>query len=497
MFSKHSILKGGATLGFGQAVSQVCSLTRSIIVARLISPNDFGIAATFAMTFYLVELMSNLGMENLLIQAEDGNEPRFQGTVHLLLVLRGSINAACIFLLAGPISSLFGAPEARWAFRCLALTPFIRGLNHLDTVRFQREMRFKPAVAVDAASSIVVTLLALPICLWRRDYSAMLWILVLQAAASRIGSNVAADRPYRWAWDAAIARRVLTFGWPLLVNSLLIYIILQGDRFVIGAAKRLFAHSTYTLADLGVYSIAFAMTMAPASVVTNISNSIFLPMLSRLQNIMPEFERRYAYCTQSIALVVALIAIPFIAAGGWLVIVIYGAKYALAGSFIGWLATMWALRTLRVSPTVAAMALGDTRNAMISNIARTVALAGVLLTAATGGGLIWIAVSGCVGELLALSVCVTRLRWVHGIPVKTFLRPLAVCGAGMAVAGTVAVTIIPRLGWFLSFSVAAGLMLLHLLAVLFAFPALRRELCRMIPLARGETRRGLVKLLSQ
>jgi O-antigen/teichoic acid export membrane protein len=479
MSSKHSILRGGATLGFGQAVSQVCSFTRSIIVARLISPNDFGIAATFAMTFYLVELMSNLGMENLLIQAEDGNEPRFQGTVHLLLVLRGSINAACIFLLAGPMSSLFGAPEARWAFRCLALTPFIRGLNHLDTVRFQREMRFKPAVAVDAASSIVVTLLALPICLWRRDYSAMLWILVLQAAASRIGSNVAADRPYRWAWDAAIARRVLTFGWPLLINGLLMYIILQGDRFVIGAAKRLFAHSTYTLTDLGIYSVAFALTMAPASMVGGISTSLFLPMLSKVQSSLREFEKRYAYCTQAISMVAALIAIPFMVAGGWFVILIYGVKYALAASFIGWLAAMWALRMVRAAPTVAAMALGDTRNAMISNIARTVALAGVLLAAATGGGLVWIAVSGFVGELLALGVCVGRLQREHGVSARPFLRPVAISAIGMVLAAIMAVSVTPHLGWFLSFCVAAGLMLLQFLIMLLAFPSLRKQLGQM------------------
>jgi O-antigen/teichoic acid export membrane protein len=485
MSTHRLVFKSGLTVGTGQVVTQLCSFVRNVIVARLISPQNYGIAAFFAMTFSLVELMSSLGMENFLIQAKDGNEPRFQGTAHLLLALRGLINASCIFLLAGPISSLFGVPQACWAFRCLALAPFIRGWNHLDTFRFQREMRFRPAVTVDIASNIAVTLLALPLCWWRRDYSAMLWILILQAATSRIAANLVAERPYRWAWDSRVARRILTFGWPLLINGFLMLIIFEGDRFVIGAAKRLFARSPYTLADLGIYSVAFALTMAPATMVGNISSSLFLPVLSKVQSSLPEFEKRYAYCAQAISLVAALIAIPFIVAGGWFVILIYGAKYVLAASFIGWLAAMWALRTVRGAPTVAAMARGDTRNSMVSNIARTLALPGVLLAAATGGGIVWIAISGFVGELLALAVCVGRLQREHSVSAKLFLKPFAVSAGGMVLAGIVAATATRHLGWFLSLSAAAGLVLLQFLSMLFAFPGLRKQLGQVISHAQG------------
>jgi O-antigen/teichoic acid export membrane protein len=499
MSTRRLVFKSGLTVGTGQVVGQACAFARNVIVARLISPQNYGIAAFFAMTFNLVEMMSALGMENFLIQAKDGNEPGFQGTAHLLLALRGLINASCIFLLAGPISSLFGVPQARWAFRCLALTPFINGWNHLDPVRFQREMRFTPSVTVGMASNIAVTLLALPLCWWRRDYSAMLGILILQALCSRIGSNLIAERPYRWAWDGRVARRILTFGWPLLINGLLMYIIFDGDRFVIGAAKRLFQRSPYTLVDLGVYSVAFALAMAPASMVVNISTSLFLPLLSKVQSSLPEFEKRYAYCAQSISLVAALIAIPFIVAGGWFVILIYGAKYARAASFIGWLAAMWALRTVRGAPTVAAMAKGDTRNAMVSNICRTLALPGVLLAAATGSGIVWIAISGFVGELLALTVCVGRLQREHSVSAKLFLRPFAVSAAGMVLAGIVAAIATPHFGWFVSFSVAAGLMLLQLLSMLLVFPGLRKQLGQVISNVRdalSENRGDLVKLPS-
>ena len=63
------IFQGGVKIGLGQVFSQGCSFLRNVIVARLITPADFGIAATFAMTLSLVEMVSNLAAEKLLVQS--------------------------------------------------------------------------------------------------------------------------------------------------------------------------------------------------------------------------------------------------------------------------------------------------------------------------------------------------------------------------------------------------------------------------------------------
>lgn len=476
MKSTSQVFKGGITVGTGQVLSQAFSFVRNIIIARLISPADFGIAAMFAMTFSLLDMISNLSADKLLIQAEDGDVPSFQKTAQLIHFGRGLMNAAIILALAFPVSHLFGVPQARWAFECLALAPLLRGFIHLDTFRFQREMRFRPAVTADVGSQILVTAAALPLAWWLRDYTAMLWVLILQAGSAAILSHAVAERPYGWAWDGARAGRIMAFGWPLLVNGVLLFIIMEGDRFMIGSAHRLFSHSPLSLADLGVYSVAFALTMAPTMFVANVGTSVLLPHLSRVQKLSGEFEQRYALFAQVISLAAAMIATPFIVAGGWLVVLVYGSKYAAAVGFIGWLAAMWALRMVRVTPTLAAMAFGDTQNAMISNIARTVALAGVVAAAALGGSVAWIAFSGFVGEMLALGVCVGRLRRVHGISAGLSMKPFAVCAAVMAAGGVAAYTGVERLGAILSFGVATLVVVGGVFLMMVSFPMLRHKL---------------------
>src|SRR5260370_14054025 len=76
--ARSSILRGGSLLAAGQVASQASSFIRNVIIARIISPADFGIAATFATTLSLMEMISYLAGEKLLVQSPDGDDPRLE-----------------------------------------------------------------------------------------------------------------------------------------------------------------------------------------------------------------------------------------------------------------------------------------------------------------------------------------------------------------------------------------------------------------------------------
>ena len=305
-----SIFKGGSQLALGQIVSQACSFVRNLVIARIVSPADFGIAATFAMTLSLMEMVSNVASEMLLVQSPEGNEPGLQSTAQAMKVVRGIGNGLILLALAIPLSRLFGVPQATWAFACLAVYPFLLGFSHLDTYRLQREMKFMPWVLMTAGSNALVTVITFPLVYWLRNYSVMLWVLVLQSLFQTIISHFVAKRRYTWAWDKNYVRSMFHFGWPLLINGLLMYGIFEGDRLIIGSSNRLFPRSHFTLSDLGVYSVAFALTMAPTMVVANIGTSLFLPLLSQAQKSVQEFRERYALTSQLIAIAAILITLP-------------------------------------------------------------------------------------------------------------------------------------------------------------------------------------------
>jgi O-antigen/teichoic acid export membrane protein len=479
MRARPSTLKGGIHLSGGQIVSQACSFIRNVILARMISVEDFGVAAAFAMTLSLLEMISNLSLDKQLVQAADGNEPDFQNAAHFVHLTRGIGIGIVLFALAGLVARLFGIPQAVWGFRCLALLPVMRGFLHLDNIRMQREMRFGPAVSVDVISNVLVTLVAWPIAAWFRNYNAMLAILLIQVAVAGIASHWVAERRYSWSWDGRYARRMFTFGWPLLISGLLLYGMMQGDRLVIGSARQLFPGATYTLKDLGEYSIAFSLMMAPAMFIGNVASSLFLPVLARVQAVPNEFQRNYQRAFAFLCLLAALITIPCILAGPQLVVWIYGAKYSAAAGLVGWLAAVWGLRIIRYVPTIAALAYADTQAVMISNLVRSSALCGSIYAAATGKGLVWIAISALAGELLALPVLMRRIRRLHGVSARLCVPPMAAIGLGVIAAAMISYSGVSRahpLSALLASLVTVGGTTLILSA---AAPGLRYDLLSM------------------
>jgi O-antigen/teichoic acid export membrane protein len=425
---RRGVFGGAAAVGAGKVLGQGASFARSVVIARLLGVEDVGVAALFAMTVALFSMITDLATNRLLVQAPDGDDERLQASVHLFAVAQGAIAATLIFALAGPIARLFGATEATWAFRTIAALPLITALRHEDVSRFQRVLRFRPYVTMEVSSQVMATVAAIPLAFALRDYSAMVWVLFVQQVTLVVASHLLAERRYRWALDRAMARRIMAFGWPLLLNGLLMFGVFWGDRAIVGAM--------YTQDDLGVYSVAFQLTILLAFAVVGVVSSVALPTLASVQDDQAALERRYSVLAQGLSLVGALLVIPFALAGGWVITVIYGEKYAAAGAFVGWLAAAQALRLVRVAPTLAALARADTMNSLVANIARALAVPAALLAAWRGAGLEVIAMMGFLGELLAIGVATHRLWRRQAVPALRTLGPgLLVIVAGGAAWG--------------------------------------------------------------
>jgi len=415
----------------GQVLGQACSFARNVVVARLLSPEDFGIAATFGIAMSMLEMVSNLAVDRLLVQADDGDDFDFQATAHMFQVIRGTALAIFLFLLAWPFSQLFDIPHALWAFQCVALVPLLRGFMHLDPKRLQRALGFGGDVATELVPQIVLVLAVWPFTWWFKDYSAMVWLLVFQAMVSVAVSHVVARRRYAWAWKRQYFRRMYAFGWPLLLNGLLMFLIIQGDRMIIGSA--------YNMTQLGVYSAAFSITFIPTMMIPKVASSLLLPVLSVEQNNSRKFAEYYTLSICVLCVTGIVISTGFILFGYQLVVLTFGESYASVRGFIGLLATMQMVRVLRVGPTIASMALGDTRTPLLSNIGRISMFPLAIWLGMTGKPVSWIVAVGCLGELFALLMVVKLLHSTQGLLAALTLKPTLIAAGAVAIASVISV----------------------------------------------------------
>jgi len=403
---------------------------RNLICARILCPADFGIAATCALATTLLEMVTDLGLERMLVQDKEGDDDRLGATAQLLLVLRGFLIAGVLFALADPLAVWFKAPQAVSAFRVMAVLPILSGLVHRDTIRFQRELRFGPWVTCRVLPDVVITLAAWPVALWMRNYWAFVVLELVRGCLALVLSHVVSERSYRLGWDRSIAWRFISFGWPLLLNGLLMYGALQGDRVVVGLAS--------TPVELGLYSIGVMLALTPAMMVGSIATQLLLPVLARVQDDLGRFERIHRVCLAGLTALAVAFGSALVLVGPWLVRVLYGEKYVAAGAIIGWLGAAQAAHIIRVGTTVSALALGDTRNSLFSNTFRLSGLGLAVAFAAAGYHLREIAAAACVGEAAALAGSVGFLWWRHGVGLSIGLQSVAILGIALAFSGAAA-----------------------------------------------------------
>ena len=82
----------------GNAATSLMLLARNLLIARLIPVSDYGIASTFAIAMAVVEMASQLGLQQQIIQAKEGEEERFQAALQGFQLLRGCMGGLVLFM---------------------------------------------------------------------------------------------------------------------------------------------------------------------------------------------------------------------------------------------------------------------------------------------------------------------------------------------------------------------------------------------------------------
>ncbi len=404
------------------------SFVRNLILARLLTKADFGLAAALSVAVSLLEFVSRMSLGKQIVQANDGDLPEFQMTAHSFQVSVGIVSALLIILSAYPMALAFGVSGLTWAFAIIAVVPLARGAMHLDVIRMQRNFRYGPGVVVQLIPQFLATLAAWPLAVWLGDFRAVLWIMLGKEVTTLAMSHAMAERPYRWKWSSNYAKGMVKFGWPLVLTGLVMFASQQGDQMLVGAVL--------SLEELASYSIAFSLCSIPFVVFGNVATALILPLLAKYQDNLEEFTRHYRLCLDLSAVAALATVGPLMVLGDSIVRLLYGPKYSDLGSLMMVFGAVVALRFFRLTPAIASMAKGDTINQLMGNIARAMSLPVAMLLVAIGfRNVLAVAACGLIGEILSIFVSIIRIKKRQNIAMQAHIRPLIFMGGWIAAAG--------------------------------------------------------------
>ncbi len=280
----RKVVRGGAWVFVTRALVQLIAFVRTIVLARLLAPNDFGLFGIALLMLSMFSAFSQTGFRQALIQKKE-NTDLYLNTAWTLGVIRGGLIAIVLFFGAPYVSVFFEAPAAAPILRIIGLAIILEGLTNVAVVYFEKELQFHKYFVYQLTGVIVDLTVAVSAAFILRSA----WALIfgyLAGALTRCVISYVID-PYRpkISFEIDRAKELFGFGKWVLGSSILAFLILHGDDIFVG---RLLGATA-----LGLYQMAYLISNLPATEITNIVAQVTFPAYSKMQDDIPRLRDNY------------------------------------------------------------------------------------------------------------------------------------------------------------------------------------------------------------
>jgi len=287
-------VRSGAWVFLLRVIQQLFSLTRLLILARILAPHDFGLMGIALLSMATLETFSQTGFQQALIQKKYDIKP-YLDSAWTFLILRGVILFAILYLIAPYAAVFFDASEAKPIIQVIGLSVIFQAFTNIGVIHFQKELEFNKQFIYQLSGTLTDFVVAVAAVLILGNVWALVFGLLAGKAAMLVVSYLI--HPYRphLSFDIGKARELFGYGRWILGSSVLVFLITQGDDILVGKLVGVTA--------LGFYQMAYLISNLPATEITNIISQVAFPMYSKLQDDLPKLREAYLKVMQVTAFI--------------------------------------------------------------------------------------------------------------------------------------------------------------------------------------------------
>lgn len=333
------VARSAMWLGLSNAVISIVNIIRSIALARLLTPEAFGLMGIASIVIHAIETVTRPGVAQALI-ARKGDFDSASGTAFTLLVGRGVLLAVVLAAVASLIATFYDTAELEPMLKVLAMVFIIGGFSSIQIVGRQREIDFRRLAYLGQLSSLGATAVTITCAFVLRN----VWALVAgQVAAVTINVllsyAIVGGRP-SFQWDRKIARELLHYGKFITGSSIVLLAATEIDSAVIG--------KVLGVEQLGFYALAITTANLATTNLSKVASSVLMPAYSKLQADLPALRRAFLQTVNLTVLFILPAAWGLILVADPLVQVLFGDRWLPAADPLRILAAFGLLRALAV-----------------------------------------------------------------------------------------------------------------------------------------------------
>ena len=489
---KSKVFKGISWLALSKAMGQLFAFIATAILARLLSPTDFGLMGIALVFTNFMDVLNKFGVATAIVQRKDMNND-ILSTAFWPNLLIGFLMFIFTILLSGNIAGFLGEPAARGLIRFIALSMIIDSFGLVQAGILRRQLSFKKISLTSFYSSVGSGLTAV-IC-------ALLGLGVWSLAVGNIAGSIITSISFWFSvkWRPSLKfywkyfKEIYSFGLKVLANGIVEFFRGNSDYAFVG--KVLGAY------NLGIYTLSFNVATLAQNRITNVVREALLPAYAMIQDEPKRLQDAASKAAQYLALIVFPASLGLLAIAPEFIRLVYGSKWEEAIIPAQILLVGGAL--LAINPVVERIVIAVGRPGVFAlwNAARTAFLIGAIYIGLRLGGIVGVA-WGVTLSILAYTPIthIISFHYIGGsvwrlwkslgaIAVPSVLMSLLVIWSKPALAGLLTSKIILLLAETL-----LGAAIYLVLILLFNPPALRDMLSLLTELSKERLAKFYAKL---
>lgn len=317
--------KGATWIGALKFFSRASSILRTLVIARILSPSQFGIFGIATLSLSLVEIFTETGINVVLVQKKE-NIDNFINTAWAVSIIRGVLIFLLIFISADFVSSFFKSKESYSLLVLVSLVPLVRGFINPAIVKFQKDLKFHKEFYYRSSILTVETLASLLLVFLTKDPISLVWGMLIGAFFEVIISFIVAQPFPRVKFNKEIFKEIISQSKWITSSGIFNYLFSNGDNIMVGRVMG--------TSSLGIYDMAYNISLLPTTEIAEVVSKVTFPVYVQISDDRKRLRNAYLKTTFLIAALTTPIALAFLLFPSQLITIFLGEKWISAARIL-------------------------------------------------------------------------------------------------------------------------------------------------------------------
>jgi len=432
------VVRGVGWVFAGKVVGRGMQLVKLVVLARLLSPEDFGLFGIVMLAIGALGTFTKTGFNTALIQRKDNTEA-YLDTAWTVQVIRGLVLAAILFSAASVVGWFFDEPRAVPLLRVMCVSVVLGGFINIGIIYFQKELEFHKQFVYDLVPSVLSLVVGVFLAYRLRSVWALIWAGMAAAGTRCALSYVIHPYRPRARVDGSQAVELFRFGRWLLGSSVVVFLATNVDHAFLGKVLGATA--------LGLYQVAYRLSNAAATEITHLTNTVMMPAYAKVQGDQQRLGRGFLHVFELVLSLALPLTAFIVLAAPHIVLGILGQKWQAAIDPLRILAVAGLLRAIAATGGPVFIGSGDPHMDFWMNLGRTSVIAVSIYPLTKLFGVTGASISVVLGLAATLPVW-SRAISITGVTLSQVLRR---CPSGLLLAALVVIAV-----WLSGFAPSYG-----------------------------------------